>query len=103
VLSRRRIRVRARGKYPNGTPVAEVAVYQNDGTARIAASHFVERAAAAASDWHDAIEKVTRVFIFLDAPLMVPLQIETDISAACDRVKTGRLKTSFEGEIVNGP
>jgi len=99
-LAPRKIRVRAKGQYPNGTDVADVAVYQNDGTERIAASHFVERAAATARDWSAEIDRMLFAYLFLDVPLVPPLQIEQDISDTCDRVKTRRLKTSFESEIV---
>lgn len=78
-------------------------MYQNDGTARITPSHFVERAAAQADDWTADIDKVLVAYLLGEgADLLSPARkMAADISQECDRVRTGQLKASFEGEIVN--
>jgi hypothetical protein len=51
-LEKTEISIRAEGEYPDrGTPVQDVAVYQNDGTEYIKASHFVERKARSKRGW----------------------------------------------------
>lgn len=81
-------------------------MYQNDGTDRITPSHFVERAEAQANGWSDLVNEMFRLYLFDDprgrlSQLKMVLKIAKDISAMCDRIKTGRLKASFVGEIVN--
>ena len=99
------IDIRGDGEYPvkARTPVQDVAVYQNDGTATITASHFVERSAAQHRGW------VTPIFAavskYLDLGLkweldQVGLEIAKDINDAVDRIRTGRLKKSFRPKVT---
>lgn len=79
------------------TKVADVAVYQNDGTAKIKPSRFVERAASSKREWHGPL----RIAIgrFLDGKeeelSRVGRIIARDINDKCDRIKTARLTHSF--------
>ena len=108
------IEIRGEGNYPNiskrrsrraglGTRVQEVAVYQNDGTATITASHFVERSAAQHRGWATPI--FAAVSKYLDLGLkweldQVGLEIAKDINDAVDRIRTGRLKKSFRPKVT---
>ena len=91
--------ISAAGVYPTRkrTKVADVAVYQNDGTATIAPSHFVERAAKASHDWEDGIERA--VVEALDGSDLemhrLGERIARTINDWCDRIDTRRLKHSF--------
>ncbi len=107
-LEKTTIEIRAEGNYPNnsarrsrrsglGTRVQEVAVYQNDGTATIKASHFVERKAKSKRGWASPIfQAVSKYLDGLTWELdTVGLLISKDINDAVDRIRTGRLKKSF--------
>jgi hypothetical protein len=104
-LGRKELRIRAGGRYPNKyrTEVQKVAKWQNDGTDRgVTPARFVEKAASARNNWQQS--NAAAVWDFLTgggdvALLKLGLQISSDISAACDRIKTGRLKSSFNPEI----
>jgi len=104
-LGTKEIRIKATGRYPNKyrTPVANVAKWQNDGTDRgVTPARFVERAAAAHGDWQG--DSAQAVWDFLTgggdvALIKLGIQISEAISAQCDRIKTGRLKSSFTPEI----
>jgi len=84
------------------TPVADVCRYQNDGTANITPSRFIERAEAEEAEWEEVVDKAVSVYI--DSGDVSVLEdaaaiVAQDISRVCDRVRTGRLKRSFEGEV----
>ena len=102
-LERTTIDIRAEGEYPTKarTRVQNVAVYQNDGTATIAPSHFVERAAKSKRGWASPVFKaVSKYLDGLEWELdQAGLQIAYDINVAVDRIKTGRLKKSFRPKI----
>jgi hypothetical protein len=103
-LSRSTVQIKAVGKYPvkAGTKVADVAVYQNDGTNRgITPAKFVERSEAQASGWSDEIDDAVSRAIEGDGAALQILgaQIAADIGDMCDRIDTGRLKASFRPEI----
>jgi len=111
-LEKTTIEIRAEGNYPEtsgyrsraaarGTKVQDVAVYQNDGTPTITASHFVERSASSHRGWATPIFRaVSKYLDGLERELdTVGLQIAYDINVAVDRIKTGRLKKSFGYEI----
>jgi len=96
--------VESQGSYPvnSNTLVADVCRYQNDGTNKITPSKFIERAEAASNGWGIEMSKAQENFIDGDGDdslQIVADLIADDISVACDRVKTGRLKRSFKGLI----
>ena len=107
-LGRQRIDIVADGRYPNkrGTRVADVATYQNDGTdwrgGNVKASKFVERAAAQAGDWSEGMNKAAGDLLEGDPAALVDLgfRIAKDIEDMCDRVDTGRLKSSFVPKVT---
>lgn len=99
------VEIAAKGNYPKSeTKVQDVAVYQNDGTATISPSQFVERAAAIAGDWNEDIKRAVIRFINGDNSALDKLgsRVARGISKMCDRVDTGRLKASFRSEVKNG-
>lgn len=79
------------------TKVAAVAVYQNDGTATITPSHFVERAAQKAKFWE--IDIAEAVVDAIDGSMLEMHRLgekaSRDINDMCDRIDTRRLKHSF--------
>jgi len=106
-LATTEVRVTSPGKYPTNqqTPVADVARYQNDGTSRgVTPSRFIERAQAAASWWIDELTSAVNLYIaegLQTEMTRVAGAMARDVSAMCDRIKTGRLKQSFTGEVSN--
>jgi len=105
-LSKSRIVVKCPGNYPTKarTPVADVCRYQNDGTDRVTASKFIERASEVNAAWNDELNDA--VFHFIsgggDTVLKgVAQKIAKDISIVCDRIDTGRLKRSFVGQVLS--
>lgn len=100
------IKIVAAGNYPDKrkTRVADVAMYQNDGTAKITASHFVERAADAAGEWNDAIASMVVRYLEGNRGALKSLgkTVAREISKMCDRIKTRQLKKSFIAHIKNG-
>jgi hypothetical protein len=76
-------------------------MYQNDGTATISPSHFVERAEAAAGEWNSDIERSVIRYLEGDNGALQWLgnEVAADISRMCDRVDTGRLKASFKARV----
>lgn len=102
-LEKTTLEIRAEGEYPVGkrTKVQDVAVYQNDGTATITPSHFVERKARSKRGWATPVFRAVGKYLDgltweLDT---VGLLIAYDINEAVDRIKTGRLKHSF-GHVI---
>lgn len=98
MLSRKRLNVVAGGKYPNRVLVAHNAKWQNDGTDRIKPARFVESAESSNGKWRT--QNNAAVWDFLTgggdvALLKLGLRISEDISKACNRIDTGRLKGSF--------
>jgi hypothetical protein len=97
------VEIKAVGRYPvkRRTRVADVAVYQNDGTEKISPARFVERAEALADGWKDEIEDGIDGYIEgQPAALHIAgTQIAADITDMCDRIDTGRLKASFRTEV----
>lgn len=96
--------MRSQGRYPvkSKTLVADVCRYQNDGTEKISPSKFIERAEAAADAWQDEMDLALSRYLDGggDAELEAAAKkIAADISVMCDRIKTGQLKASFEGEV----
>lgn len=104
-LQKKEIRIKSGGVYSTKyrTPVANVAKWQNDGTDRgVTPAKFVEKAASAHSNWRSETSKATWDFLTGGgdvALIKLGLQISEGISAMCNRVKTGRLKSSFTPEI----
>ena len=96
------IQIRATGVYPRrGTKVADVAVYQNNGTPTIKASRFVERATGKHRGWSGLIFKAVAEWLFRHGNMNQVLtdagiKVSFDISRVCDRIDTGRLKRSFQ-------
>lgn len=78
-----------------------MAVYQNDGTETIKASHFVERAAKSKRGWASPVFKaVSKYLDGLEWELdQAGLLIAYDINEKVDRIKTGRLKKSFRPKV----
>lgn len=101
-LGRKRVNIIAEGRYPDkrGTKVADVAFYQNDGTDKVSAAKFVEKAEAS-SDWSAAGAKVAGEYLDNDESALMDLGLEIsyDIGVECNRIRTGRLKKSFRPEI----
>lgn len=99
MLGRKRLNVVAGGKYPKSRiPVAHNAKWQNDGTDRVKPARFVETAESANGKWRT--QNNAAVWDFLTgggdvALLKLGLRISDDISKACNRIDTGRLKGSF--------
>ena len=97
--------VKSRGRYPtkSKTLVADVCRYQNDGTTRgITPAQFIERAEYEALGWKEEIDRGLSAFLAGngDSELKeAAKKVASDISRVCDRVKTGRLKASFDGMV----
>jgi transcriptional regulator of nitric oxide reductase len=102
-LSRSTVQIKAVGKYPvkAATKVADVAVYQNDGTEKITPAKFVERAESQAAGWSEEIDDAVCKSLDGDEAALQVLgtQIAADIGDMCDRIKTGRLKASFRPDV----
>ncbi len=104
-LERTEIQIQATGNYPTKrrTAVADVAVYQNDGTATIKPAHFVEKAARARGGWggqRSILWRSVGNILFHNGPFDLDLEqaglkISADIADFCKRIRTGRLKASF--------
>jgi hypothetical protein len=94
------------GRYPpekSSTLVADVCRYQNDGTDRIAASKFIERADADADGWQGEIDAAIGRYLKtgdIEHIRLLADKVAADISRMCDRVRTGQLKASFEGKVT---
>lgn len=104
-LEDKEIQVVAVGQYPTGqkTKVSDVAHYQNDGTERIEASHFVERSANDNGNWQNGIFSAVGEYLEGKEDNLerrTPRMIADDISDKCDRIKTTRLKYSFRSRII---
>ncbi len=101
VLSDMQIELYASGEYPETkrrTPVQDVAFYQNDGTKTIKPARFVDKAIRKARGWQSPIFRgVADIFNNGSTHMMEQALIKAsfDISAATNRIKTGRLKRSF--------
>lgn len=96
------IEIYASGEYPTKqrTKVQDVAKYQNDGTAKIKAAHFVERAARRHRHWKWPIFHAIADILFENANMKqslntVGLRISHDINVMVNRIRTGRLKHSM--------
>ena len=106
-LEKTKLVVRSVGTYPTKqrTPVADVARYQNDGTDRgIEPSRFIERAQESSDNWSDEIsDGVADKVLHGDSGGLksAAKKMAQDISATCDRIRTGQLKSSFEGEVTH--
>jgi hypothetical protein len=99
-LGRTTVDVSATGVYPETkrrTKVQDVAFYQNDGTATITASHFVERAESRANGWALFIRRDVIGYIDGNPASLNRLgeQIARDINNMVDRIDTRRLKHSM--------
>lgn len=97
-LGRKSLQIKASGKYPNRLEVAKNAKWQNDGTDRITPAKFVEAAESQNRGWRSEAMHAAWDFILGGgdvALLKLGLRISEDISAACNRIDTGRLKGSF--------
>lgn len=83
----------------------DVAHYQNDGTkdkgGNVTAARFVERAESAEGKWEEEIDEAVESAIDGNEAALQVLgtQIADDIGDMCDRIRTGRLKASFRGEV----
>ena len=99
------INIVAVGNYPTKqkTRVQEVAKYQNNGTATISPSRFVERDASAPGGWSDKREQAICRYLDGDTKALDWLGsiVARDIGIMCDRIDTGRLKASFRA-VING-
>lgn len=82
--------------------MANVAVYQNDGTKKIKPSHFVERAARSKREWHHPLRRAIDKYLDgrEDDLSRVARIIARDINEKCDRIKTARLTHSFVHRIL---
>jgi hypothetical protein len=105
-LSKSRIVVKCPGNYPDKsrTPVVDVCMYQNDGTDRVTASKFIERASEVNAAWVDELNDAVFQFISGGGDIVlrnVAQKIAKDISTVCDRIDTGRLKRSFVGQVLS--
>lgn len=102
-LNQKRVEVKATGNYPNKrqTKVADVAVYQNNGTETISAARFVEKAAQINGHWRHETGKAVSAFVEGDFSSLQLLgnEMADDIGIACNRIKTGQLKASFDAEV----
>lgn len=86
------------------TKVSDVHRYQNDGTEKITPSRYVERAEEASDEWSDELGNAMDHFIGNNESALQDAAdtMAKDISDMCDRVKTGRLKSSFTGVVKHG-
>jgi hypothetical protein len=104
-VGRTTITVRATGTYPvkRETRVADVAVYQNNGTERISPSRFVERADVAAGGWVEEADRDIAAALNGDGDALQRLgdAVAEGIHVMCDRIDTGRLKASFDAEVTD--
>jgi len=121
-IGRKRVQVYAKGRYPlkrgrktfykdgkRGTAVQDVAHYQNDGTDKIKAARFVESAELHNRGWAldlhkmlaDIYDQASRGIYSLDPIKRLGEKMAKDISVACNRIDTGRLKRSFTYRILN--
>lgn len=93
------LEISAKGTYKDKhrTKVQDVAVYQNDGTKHIKASHFVERAARSKRDWRRGVGVAVNKWLSGNEREMTALGrvIAADINNRVDRIDTRRLKHSF--------
>jgi hypothetical protein len=102
------IQIYAQGEYPTRakTKVQNVAVYQNDGTETIEASHFVERAVEKHDGWQNMIFKRVAEFLEMNGTwtpvLIAGRYAAVDVRHMCDRIDTGRLQRSFTALIKKG-
>lgn len=116
-----RVEIYAKGRYPlkrgggtfykdgkKGVWVQQVAKWQNDGTERIRPAHFVEAATLHHGNWQKEFTDMIRD-VMLDAQRgsysLEPIKrlgqkMAADISDACNRIDTGRLKRSFTYRIL---
>lgn len=97
-LEQTSLEIVAKGSYPKrGTKVSLVAMYQNDGTATIKASHFVERAGKSTQWWKKHVYRAIDKWLDGDHSEMSRAGkiIAHDIARWCDRIDTGRLRQSF--------
>jgi hypothetical protein len=97
--------VESQGRYPtrSNTRVADVCRYQNDGTDRITASKFIERAEAEADGWESEVDRAIERYLEtgdLEQMRLLADKVAADISRMCDRIRTGQLKASFEGKVT---
>lgn len=94
-----KLEISAKGAYKDkrGTKVQDVAVYQNDGTRHIKASHFVERAARSKRYWGRGIRIAVGRWLTGNEREMDVLGrlMARDINNKVDRIDTRRLKHSF--------
>lgn len=105
-LSKTTLQIYAQGNYPKGTIVQHVAKWQNDGTDRgVTPARFVEAAEKQAKEWRRAITEAVDWFLSGDETVInsVGFQISQDIGRACNRIRTGQLKSSFEYRIIDEP
>lgn len=81
--------------------MAHVAHYQNEGTDKVSPARFVERAAAENDNWSEEVEETMDEYTDGNEGALRALatEVASDIGDACDRVKTGKLKASFRGQI----
>lgn len=103
-LAKKRVQVKAVGEYPDkrNTKVQDVAKYQNDGTDRgIEPARFVERAESDADHWNDEVDDALDKYTdgYEQALHVLGSQVSADIGDMCDRIRTGRLKKSFRGDV----
>jgi len=96
------IQIRATGEYPTSrrTKVADVAVYQNNGTETIKPARFVQKAAGKHHAWQGIIFRSIGKILFKNDNIRqalddMGLKVSEDISRVCNRIRTGRLKKSF--------
>jgi len=114
------IQIYAKGRYPvkAKTKVQDVAKYQNDGTTRgVTPAKFAEEAAAQNDNWSKIVSEAVDKAMFGTTLTANPFgkdertkvnhmflvwhikeigkRMASDISRACQRIKTGRLKSSF--------
>lgn len=96
------LRVVAKGNYPKGTEVQHVCFWQNNGTDRIKAARFVEKAARSNYQWRRVLNVSFKAFLDGKSNSLMPAisRIAADIGKAVNRIDTGQLKTSMEPEII---
>lgn len=106
-LDNTELQIQAKGNYPvkRKTKVAAVAVYQNDGTANIKPSKFVERAEKRNRSWIKPLELALRKILWRrgDSKIVLNIvgtRIARDIAKVCDRIDTRRLKKSFAPKVI---
>ena len=103
-LERMELQIVAEGNYPTKaqTPVAHVAMYQNDGTEKIKPARFVQKAAASKNDWR--MKVYAAILAYLDGNndsiLKVGKTIADDIMFKIGRIDTRRLRMSLVPKIT---